>query len=298
MYKTILRSFLIATAVFGMAGSAMAYPSLQPTQHGIALPSASALIDSEPALAPFAFVKFCLARREQCTDSNPIRSITLGAKDWDELQQVNRQINDAIAPDAAKGALDWSLDTRLGNCNDYAVQKRDALIKMGYPMGALSLAVVLTPFGEGHLVLTVRTDRGDFVLDNRRSTITAWNRTGYRWVKRQSAEDPQLWVALSMAPQGRSPASIAAAKASVPQGKSAAAEAAASPEAAPQHAIALDWAARPTMWLPGMSGAEPPLGEPGQIGLTISHAAAGRETGMLALDSLGYWKVGPDAVAG
>ena len=43
--------------------------------------------------------------------------------------------------------------------------------------------------GEGHAVLTVKTDRGDFVLDNLTDEIRPWNATGYIY-KRQAQEIP------------------------------------------------------------------------------------------------------------
>jgi len=50
--------------------------------------------------------------------------------------------------------------------------------------------------GEGHAILTVKTDRGEFVLDNLSNEIRPWDATGYRFVKRQSQEDPNLWVSI------------------------------------------------------------------------------------------------------
>jgi predicted transglutaminase-like cysteine proteinase len=45
-------------------------------------------------------------------------------------------------------------------------------------------------------VLTVKTDHGDFILDNQEPQVLPWNKTGYRFVKRQSQADPNVWVAL------------------------------------------------------------------------------------------------------
>ena len=45
--------------------------------------------------------------------------------------------------------------------------------------------------------LTVRTDRGDFVLDNMKPQIRRWDKTGYVFIKRQSQKNPQVWVALT-----------------------------------------------------------------------------------------------------
>ena len=48
----------------------------------------------------------------------------------------------------------------------------------------------------GHAVLTVTTDRGDYVLDNQTEDIPLWSKTGYRFVKRQSQSNPNVWVSL------------------------------------------------------------------------------------------------------
>jgi predicted transglutaminase-like cysteine proteinase len=45
-------------------------------------------------------------------------------------------------------------------------------------------------------VLTVKTDKGDFVLDNQEERVLLWSETGYRFVKRQSQANPNNWVSL------------------------------------------------------------------------------------------------------
>ena len=40
------------------------------------------------------------------------------------------------------------------------------------------------------------TDKGDYVLDNQNEDILLWSETGYRFVKRQSQSNPNLWVSL------------------------------------------------------------------------------------------------------
>ena len=50
----------------------------------------------------------------------------------------------------------------------------------------LLITVVRKPNGEGHAVLTVRTDKGDFILDNLTDTVKPWEATGYRYLKRQA----------------------------------------------------------------------------------------------------------------
>ena len=50
--------------------------------------------------------------------------------------------------------------------------------------------------GDGHAVLTVKTDKGELILDNQNEDILLWSETGYRFVKRQSQTDPNVWVSL------------------------------------------------------------------------------------------------------
>jgi len=74
--------------------------------------------------------------------------------------------------------------------------KRRMLMEAGWPREALLITVVRDKNGDGHAVLTVKSDRGEFVLDNQVSDIALWSDTGYRFVKRQSQSDPNVWVSL------------------------------------------------------------------------------------------------------
>ena len=78
----------------------------------------------------------------------------------------------------------------------YVLQKRRMLIKAGWPREALLITVVRDRNGDGHAVLTVKTDKGEFILDNQSDEILPWTDTGYRFVKRQSQSDPNVWVSL------------------------------------------------------------------------------------------------------
>jgi predicted transglutaminase-like cysteine proteinase len=64
------------------------------------------------------------------------------------------------------------------------------------------ITVVLDENREGHAVLTVVTNKGDYVLDNRRMEILRWDQTGYLYLKRQSQPAANEWVSLQKsAPQ-------------------------------------------------------------------------------------------------
>jgi predicted transglutaminase-like cysteine proteinase len=69
-------------------------------------------------------------------------------------------------------------------------------MQAGWPREALLITVVRDKKGDGHAVLTVKTNRGEFILDNQETEILSWDKTGYRFVMRQSQSDPNVWVML------------------------------------------------------------------------------------------------------
>jgi predicted transglutaminase-like cysteine proteinase len=83
-----------------------------------------------------------------------------------------------------------------GDCEDIALLKRRMLIRAGIPVQSLLMTVVRDETGSGHAILTVVTDRGDFILDSKTNRILPWRATGYGFVKRQSQGNPTVWVKL------------------------------------------------------------------------------------------------------
>ena len=118
-----------------------------------------------------------------------------------ELETINRYVNTSITPASDTelyGVREyWALPTNRGDCEDYALLKRQKLIESGFPKSALLITVVKEQNGDGHSVLTVKTDRGDYVLDNLNNQVRLWNKTNYRFVKRQSQENQNVWVAIA-----------------------------------------------------------------------------------------------------
>jgi predicted transglutaminase-like cysteine proteinase len=132
-------------------------------------------------------------------------TIKLTPREWRMIEDVDAQENQDIKPmddERHYGRAEyWTIPTDgYGDCEDYALAKRRDLIKLGFPEGALRLAVVRTQERAGHAVLTITTDRGDFVLDNLTSAVLSWTDTPYSWIARQSGADPWKWV--SFQPHG------------------------------------------------------------------------------------------------
>jgi predicted transglutaminase-like cysteine proteinase len=156
----------------------------------------------EPARAPIGWIEFCVEHRAECAArAGSPRDVVLSPKVWADLIQVNAWVNDNIKPMTDLehwGVVErWNYpDDGYGDCEDYVLLKRKMLIKAGWPREALLITVVRDKKGEGHAVLTVKTNKGEFVLDNQEAEVLLWSKTGYRFVKRQSQADQNVWVSL------------------------------------------------------------------------------------------------------
>lgn len=154
---------------------------------------------------PPGFVSFCLRFPAQCpTTANSADKMSVTPDNWATLVHVNETVNDSIVPEKDERhygrAEYWTIPTDgFGNCHDYALAKRKLLIDAGLPVLALRLAIVVVPAGARHAVLTIATNRGDYVLDNLDSEIRPWAETQYTWIERQSAKSAWDWVALDSA---------------------------------------------------------------------------------------------------
>lgn len=165
--------------------------SRQPAE--VASPSPRFQADpSKSTLAPLAFVSFCLHNKAQCRATGQAGAVVEASTErMAAIETVNRQVNARIRPSDA--VSEWRINPAAGNCNDYVVSKRHALLAQGFPSSALLINVVQTPAGEGHLVLVVKTSRGDLVLDNLTATVRSVAEAPYVWVKRQTPVDPWQW---------------------------------------------------------------------------------------------------------
>jgi predicted transglutaminase-like cysteine proteinase len=154
------------------------------------------------ALPPVGFVRFCARNPGDCAkvEGNPQR-LVMPPDRWTLIYQVNTYVNGKIAPvsdqDLYGEPEHWALPVDAGDCEDYLLLKKRYLEGLGFPPSALLITVVLDERNEGHAVLTVTAEDGDFILDNRRNEVLRWKETGYRFLKRQSAGDPKVWVALT-----------------------------------------------------------------------------------------------------
>ncbi|MDE1567395.1 transglutaminase-like cysteine peptidase [Aquabacter sediminis] len=197
-------ALLVAGTVCAAAGD-VRHAALQPQVVPLpqaAPPSSAHLVAIGGTTPPIGYVRFCAEAAGDCvTRGDLLFEMPLDHERWSELEQVNRKLNSEIEPmtdlDHYGETERWAYPTDgKGDCEDYVLAKRKLLLAKGWPASVLLITVVRDKEGDGHAVLTVVTDRGDLVLDNQEAEILPWQDTGYRYVKRQSQGDPNLWVSL------------------------------------------------------------------------------------------------------
>jgi len=152
--------------------------------------------------APIGWMDFCVEYAPEC-ETKPLeaRDVVLTPRSWKDLVRINKWVNESVWPVTDMdhwGVVErWNYpDDGYGDCEDYVLLKRKMLLQAAWPRQALLITVVRDKNGDGHAVLTVKTDKGEFILDNQNQDILLWSETGYHFVKRQSQTDPNAWVSL------------------------------------------------------------------------------------------------------
>jgi predicted transglutaminase-like cysteine proteinase len=154
-----------------------------------------------PTLPPFGFVSFCERHRSECAQG-PLEEarFEMTPERLSELDHVNRSVNRLIEPTTDQDIYGvpeyWAIPVNRGDCEDYALLKRRELAAKGFSLADLLITVVRKPDGEGHAVLTVRTQQGDFVLDNLYNEVKPWYETSYTFLKRQASFNTGRWVSI------------------------------------------------------------------------------------------------------
>jgi len=150
-------------------------------------------------LQPIGHAYFCQQLPQECSvKSRATKAPTLTRKKWRDLLEVNSHSNRVVQPvtDQEYYGVEehWTYPKSFGDCEDYVLLKRYMLMQRGWPASSLLITVVKQPNGDGHAVLTVRTDRGDFILDNLEAKVKRWDKTAYRYLKRQSVKHTGKWT--------------------------------------------------------------------------------------------------------
>lgn len=132
------------------------------------------------AIPPYGWVEYC--------STSPDRPCSLGrAPSAQEAAVLNLVVNEGIAGREDTGTDSWRAfpADRAGDCDDYAVTKRAALIAFGASPDLLAIVTGEVVYPDGrrvfHVVLEYQSPEGLFVLDNLSSEIYAPASRPYKW---------------------------------------------------------------------------------------------------------------------
>ena len=181
---------------FGQAVEAQTFASL---------PTAPSAIAAGAEARPIAaWSTFCQTYATECAvDLGEPAAIAMTPAVWNTIVSVNRRVNRSLRAvtdlDHWGSADRWNLaEDGAGDCEDFQLVKRKSLAEAGLPRRAMRMTVVIDEKGEGHAVLTLITDRGDIILDNKTNSVLPWRQTGYTFIKRES-QAGVAWVSLGRA---------------------------------------------------------------------------------------------------
>ena len=189
--RVSIAAVLLATGWAGLNVSSQAEPA-----------AVSFISVGDQTLVPYGWVDFCARYAGECdAGRQPALDIKATARTMKAIEKINLWVNANIVAKSDMeqwGVVDrWDYpSTGFGDCEDFVLLKRKLLIEEGFPRQALLVTVVKDENGDGHAVLTVKTSKGEFILDNLHDEVKPWTRTPYRYVKRQSQSDQRVWVSI------------------------------------------------------------------------------------------------------
>lgn len=167
-------------------------------------------IGIELGIRPTGHISYCERYEEDCTPNNlPPEQIVFTKEKLIELQQIiltiNKNVSAARDEDIYNLEEWWDYPTDRGDCEDIALETRVRLMKKGWPRSALLLTytqvkpktignIDVSDLWVGHLVLTIRSQSGDLIVDNLSTVVTTWNKkTNMQFFSRQSPDNPTTW---------------------------------------------------------------------------------------------------------
>ena len=109
---------------------------------------------------PAGWLNWCMAAEGRCAPASGPISLAATPDSLAILDRVQTRGEQRVAAEPEPPGRDlWQADARSGDCEDFALAKRQRLRAAGLPTGAVRLATAALPDGELHAVLTVETDQ-------------------------------------------------------------------------------------------------------------------------------------------
>ncbi|SPL66165.1 COGs COG3672 [Ochrobactrum soli] len=149
---------------------------------------------------PYGHKDYCGRNPRDCRSHSVLPPMQLTPQRLKLLQSVSSSVNHRIKPVSDQdnyGKRDyWTMPVNgKGDCEDYVLMKRAQLMARG--ISASQLLITMVQGSEAHIVLTARTDHGDYILDNMRDEVLPLEKTSYRYIKMQSPSNSGQWVSIA-----------------------------------------------------------------------------------------------------
>ena len=113
-------------------------------------------------------------------------------------ERINSQVNASVQYKTDLEQYDkpefWVEANTFGDCEDYALLKRQVLLKSGFDRADLHLACCWDETSAYHCVLLCKTNNGWFSLDNRFTTPQIPSQCNYAWDRALNEEDGKRYV--------------------------------------------------------------------------------------------------------
>jgi predicted transglutaminase-like cysteine proteinase len=117
---------------------------------------------------------------------------------FSKAKAINSAINELpykSDPERYNSPECWTeIDAKGGDCEDFALAKRAALLAAGADRSELHMVLCYTEKGQFHAVLVVDTNEGSFILDNRYPYPMPKQSLDYTW---HSIQEGSTWHALA-----------------------------------------------------------------------------------------------------
>lgn len=151
---------------------------------------------------PIGHYEMCRRAPDECRQRSSMPGpVIMTPKLWSVVSRINSEVNGDYRPmtDWEMWGEEevWSYPVAGADCEDFVLEKRRRLMKLGIPRGDLLITVLRQANGDGHAVLTLKTSVGDYVLDNLEPRIKIWSATSYTYLKRQSERDSGVWLSIN-----------------------------------------------------------------------------------------------------
>ena len=150
MYRLVLGAIALAISCASAGANAL---HLNPSQSAQAMNMETFGNTS----IPIGYYEYCQRYGERCNRPPEKASVELTRELWKTIIEVNNEVNTTVEPLTDREIFGveerWDYPDQVGDCEDFALEKRKILNEKGVPLGALLMTVGRDADGGGHAVL-------------------------------------------------------------------------------------------------------------------------------------------------